>query len=300
MSEHMRRSAREERPARSGFAGAIIAVAVAALVGAVVFVNTRTPAADQAAQVANTTSSTATGASKSDSTDTSKESTDAAKSDTGTNATQTKDEGKKTETNQENGSTKDSSSTDATVSLANQGGTTSGSGNGSARIGNNYVDENGERIETTSDATAQGDASDTSEKSGVAVTSDSGTGDGDSGTSTGSGRDATPIYGKDSGWIDAGSCAMEVDGGGSGTASDIRWDDDVPQVGLDKSSYPWAHFGEYVEIEYDGMTVQAQIVDCGYYGAGTSGIILNPGVFNQFGASDAEEWGRRDVSYRFV
>lgn len=298
MSEHMRRSAREERTARSGFAGAIIAVAVAALVGAVVFVNTRTPATNQAEQTANTTSSTTSDASKGDSTDAGKESTDAAKTDAGTSTTQTKDEGKQTETKQD-GTAKNSSSTDARVELTDQSDTTTNNGNGSARIGNNYVDENGERRETTSDVSSQDDLSDSSEKSGVVGTSDVGGDEGSSG-STGSGRDATPIYGTDSGWIDAGSCAMEVDGGASGTASDISWNDDVPQVGLDKSSYPWAHFGEYVEIEYDGMTVRAQIVDCGYYGAGTSGIILNPGVFNQFGASDAEEWGRRDVSYRFV
>lgn len=298
MSEHMRRSAREERPVRSGFAGAIIAVAVAALVGAVVFVNTRTPATDQAAQAANTTSSTTTDGNKDDSSETAKESADAAKPSTGSSSTQTKDENKQTETKQ-TGTAKDASSTDADVNLTNRGGATTISGNGSARIGNNYVDENGERIESTNDVSSQSDVSDSSEKSGVTGTSGVG-GDGGSSGSTGSGRDATPIYGTDSGWIDAGSCAMEVDGGASGTASDIRWDDDVPQVGLDKSSYPWAHFGEYVEVEYDGMTVQAQIVDCGYYGAGTSGIILNPGVFNQFGAADAEEWGRRDVSYRFV
>ncbi len=113
-------------------------------------------------------------------------------------------------------------------------------------------------------------------------------------------RKKDPLYDKSSGWIEAGSCATEYAATGSQTASTYKWDDDEAQVGLDKSSYPWAHFGDYVEVEYEGIVVTAQVVDCGYYGAGPAGIILNPGVYEEFGAVDSDDWGRRDVRYRFV
>ena len=101
-------------------------------------------------------------------------------------------------------------------------------------------------------------------------------------------------------WIQGEACASEVAGTGTTTASGIAFDDSQPQIGIDTRSNPASHFGDYVEIRYGDLTVTAQLVDCGAYHGGTTGILINPGVYTQLGFSTADDWGRRNVEYRFL
>ncbi len=102
-------------------------------------------------------------------------------------------------------------------------------------------------------------------------------------------------------WIEAEACASSAaETGASPTASGIDFDDSTPQVALQRSSDSASHFGEYVEIKYGDETVRAQVVDHGGLHSGENGILLNPGVFEAFGATSSDDWGRREVSYRFV
>lgn len=102
-------------------------------------------------------------------------------------------------------------------------------------------------------------------------------------------------------WIDAEACASSAAETGAGpTASGIDFDDSTPQVALQRSSDSASHFGEYVEIKYGDQTVKAQVVDHGGLHSGENGILLNPGVFEAFGATSSDDWGRREVTYRFV
>lgn len=139
----------------------------------------------------------------------------------------------------------------------------------------------------------------TSAESGDASGSASGSG-GDSGVY----GDTTPIIvvaPNAEGWYTGEACATCVEESGTITASEIPFDDSVPQIGLD-TGFPnyAAHLGGYAEVKYEGKTVKAQVVDAGAYNGGPAGIALNPGVFEQFGVSSVYDWGRRNVSYRFV
>ncbi len=62
----------------------------------------------------------------------------------------------------------------------------------------------------------------------------------------------------------------------------------------------WQYYGRTVEISYNGMTVFATVNDCGYMGAGSRSLDLQPGVWKAFGFSSCNDWGLRTVSYRFL
>jgi hypothetical protein len=111
-----------------------------------------------------------------------------------------------------------------------------------------------------------------------------------------SSSDATQTV-SDGGWIQCTAYAGCVAENGTITASGIPYDDSVPQVGLGTELNPFAHFGDYIEVSYGDKVVKAQIVDYGFFG---SGILLNPGVFEQFGVGSTYDWGVRTVSYQFV
>lgn len=70
----------------------------------------------------------------------------------------------------------------------------------------------------------------------------------------------------------------------------------VPMSWPNYSSY----FGRTVEISYGGMTVFATVNDCGYMGGGSRSLDLQPGVWKAFGFSSCNDWGLREVSYRFL
>ena len=63
---------------------------------------------------------------------------------------------------------------------------------------------------------------------------------------------------------------------------------------------PEAYYGRSVEISYGGVTVVATVNDCGGMGGGSRALDLQPGVFKAFGASTCDDWGVREVSYRFL
>ena len=63
---------------------------------------------------------------------------------------------------------------------------------------------------------------------------------------------------------------------------------------------PTAYYGRLVEISYGGMTVVATVNDCGGMGGGSRHLDLQPGVFKAFGFATCQDWGVREVRYRFL
>lgn len=298
MAQHGRRFAEESRTVRTGVVVGITLALLALALGAIVYVNVRGAGNDGSQSgVERTVVSDQSANSSTDATSSSP--TDAAAANgsnsnsSGSSATDaTKKDEKKSE-DAKGDDVKSDSANSTTDAASGDSASGDASGNGSARMGNAYVngdDVSGDGTEDSQGDSGEGDASGSGESSSSA--SDGGT----SGSSAASSRSVTPP----SGWIDAEACATEWVATGNTTASTIDWDDESPQIGIDMSSSPHGLFGDYVEIKYGDETVTAQVVDCGHYGSGEWGIILNPGVYEEFGVYDSDEWGRRDVSYRFV
>ena len=108
----------------------------------------------------------------------------------------------------------------------------------------------------------------------------------------------------DSGWISCVASAYTIADndppGSTATASGVPLDESVPTVALPMSMNPSRFYGCAIEISYNGMSVIATITDCGHRGGGSRGLDLTPAIFRAFGASTADEWGLRQVSYRFL
>lgn len=115
--------------------------------------------------------------------------------------------------------------------------------------------------------------------------------------------DVKPTQGG-TGWISCVASAYTIADndppGSTATASGIPLDESVPTVAMPMSMSPSRFYGSKVEISYNGMSVIATVTDCGYMGGGSRGLDLTPAVFRAFGASSADEWGLRTVSYRFL
>ena len=60
------------------------------------------------------------------------------------------------------------------------------------------------------------------------------------------------------------------------------------------------YYGRYVEISYDGRSIIAPVVDCGDMDGGRRALDLQPGVFKAFGCYTCDDWGVREVLYRFL
>ena len=60
------------------------------------------------------------------------------------------------------------------------------------------------------------------------------------------------------------------------------------------------YYGRYVEISYGGQSLIAPVVDCGDMDGGRRALDLQPGVFKAFGCYTCEDWGVREVLYRFL
>ena len=107
-----------------------------------------------------------------------------------------------------------------------------------------------------------------------------------------------------SGWITCIASAYTIEDntppGSTATASGIPLDHSVPTVAMPMSMNPAPFYGSQIQISYNGMTVIATVTDCGGMGGGSRGLDLTPAVFRAFGASTADEWGLRTVSYRFL
>lgn len=85
------------------------------------------------------------------------------------------------------------------------------------------------------------------------------------------------------------------------TATGARCDDNSKGVALPMSMPNYrSYFGRTVEIKYNGMTVYATVNDCGGLRGGARKLDLQPGVFKAFGYSTCQEWGVRNVTYRFL
>ena len=106
------------------------------------------------------------------------------------------------------------------------------------------------------------------------------------------------------GWISCVASAYTIADndppGSTATASGVPLDESVPTVALPMSMNPSRFYGCTIEISYNGMSVIATITDCGHMGGGSRGLDLTPAIFRAFGASTADEWGLRQVSYRFL
>lgn len=107
-----------------------------------------------------------------------------------------------------------------------------------------------------------------------------------------------------SGWITCVASAYTIADndppGSTATASGVPLDESVPTVAMPMSMSPSRFYGRQIQISYNGMTVVATVTDCGAMGGGSRGLDLTPAIFRAFGASSADEWGLRTVSYRFL
>ena len=63
---------------------------------------------------------------------------------------------------------------------------------------------------------------------------------------------------------------------------------------------PQSYYGRSVEISYGGTTVVATVNDCGGMGGGSRSLDLQPGVWKAFGFKSCNDWGIREVQYRFL
>lgn len=84
------------------------------------------------------------------------------------------------------------------------------------------------------------------------------------------------------------------------TATGAVCDDYSVGVAVPIAWGPAAYYGRMVEISYNGMTVVATVNDCGGMGGGSRSLDLQPGVVKAFGFSTCQEWGLREVQYRFL
>ena len=84
------------------------------------------------------------------------------------------------------------------------------------------------------------------------------------------------------------------------TATGTTVDDWSMGVAVPLAWGPEAYYGRSVEISYGGVTVVATVTDCGGMNGGERSLDLQPGVFKAFGFSTCDDWGVREVQYRFL
>lgn len=158
---------------------------------------------------------------------------------------------------------------------------------------------------------SSGDSGSTSSESGSSSEgsgSSSGSSDpstsGGSGSPSSSGSSSSSSGSSESGWITCVASAYSIADndppGSTSTASGIPLDDSKPSVALPMSQNPSAHYGDLIEIRYNGMSVIATVTDCGYMGNGSRGLDLSTAVYRAFGFSSPNSWGLRTVSYRYL
>ena len=84
------------------------------------------------------------------------------------------------------------------------------------------------------------------------------------------------------------------------TATGTICDDWSVGVAVAMAKGPEQYYGRYVEISYEGRSIVAPVVDCGYMGNGYVTFDLQPGVFKAFGCETCDDWGVREVEYRYL
>ena len=105
----------------------------------------------------------------------------------------------------------------------------------------------------------------------------------------------TPVEEPSVTWYTAVASAYSVEtNGGTTTASGIPLDDGVLTV-----ASPWIDLGTYIEIEYYGVTVQAQVTDRGPYVSGRD-LDLSQAVVQALGFGSIYDWGVQTVNYRIL
>ena len=84
------------------------------------------------------------------------------------------------------------------------------------------------------------------------------------------------------------------------TATGDICDDYSMGVAVPMAWGPEEYYGRSVEITYNGNTVVATVNDCGGMGDGSRSLDLQPGVFKALGFDSCDDWGLREVEYRFL
>ena len=97
-----------------------------------------------------------------------------------------------------------------------------------------------------------------------------------------------------------GGSSDDTVGANDPTATGSYVDDYSMGVAVPVSWGPEDYYGRSVEISYNGKTVVATVTDCGGMNGGERSLDLQPGVFRALGADSCDDWGVRDVSYRFL
>ena len=97
-----------------------------------------------------------------------------------------------------------------------------------------------------------------------------------------------------------GGSSDDTVGADDPTATGSYVDDYSMGVAVPVSWGPEDYYGRSVEISYNGKTVVATVTDCGGMNGGERSLDLQPGVFRALGFDSCDDWGVRDVSYRFL
>ena len=84
------------------------------------------------------------------------------------------------------------------------------------------------------------------------------------------------------------------------TATGTVCDDWSVGVAVPLAWGPSKYYGRSVEISYNGQSIIAPVVDCGDMDSGRRALDLQPGVFKAFGCTTCDDWGVREVYYRFL
>ena len=84
------------------------------------------------------------------------------------------------------------------------------------------------------------------------------------------------------------------------TATGSYVDDYSMGVAVPMAWGPENYYGRSVEITYNGRTVVATVTDCGGMNGGERSLDLQPGVWKALGSDSCDDWGVRDVQYRFL
>lgn len=105
---------------------------------------------------------------------------------------------------------------------------------------------------------------------------------------------------QDEGWATAAASAysLEDNDGWDQTASGIPLDETTPTVAvpMERSDL----MGSQVELDYEGTVVRATVTDVGSFGDEGRLFDLSPAVWRAFGFASVDDWGVREVSYRFL
>lgn len=96
----------------------------------------------------------------------------------------------------------------------------------------------------------------------------------------------------------ASAYSLEDNDGWDQTASGVPLDDSTPTVAVPIEQE--GLLGAQVDIFYEGMTVRATVTDTGSFGEEGRMFDLSPAIWQGFGCSSVDDWGVREVSYRFV